>query len=55
MPKDPSESTQVNTRLPLPMARQVWAEAARLEWTPSKYVRKAIEEKITRDAKKGGR
>ena len=52
---EPTASTQVNTRIPMDIARRLWAEASRKEWTPSKYVRKAIEEKLERDTKKGSK
>jgi predicted DNA-binding protein len=52
---NPTASAQVNIRLPLELAQQLWNEAKRKEWTPTQYARKAIEEKLARDTKKGGK
>lgn len=55
MPKTPTFSAQVNIRLPLDLAEKLWSESGQRKWTPSAYVRIAIEEKLARDAKKGGK
>lgn len=49
----PSAVSQVNARLPIKTAQAMWAAAKRLDMTPSKYARRAIEEKLARAAKAG--
>jgi len=52
MPQEtPTPATQVNTRLPLPLAQQLWGAAKKREWSPSQYVRWAICAALEREAK----
>jgi hypothetical protein len=44
-------TAQVNTRLPIDLARAIWAAAAKLDRKPAEWARRAFEEKLSRDAK----
>ena len=56
MPQDsPNMVAQINVRLPGDVARAMVAECAKLGWSYGQYGRKAIEEKLARDAKAGAK